>query len=259
MGLSPQGMNEIAHIDELALELIDFDRTADLGIDEWFPYIFERLDAELQSPNVNELLEARTVRVVAILGGTGVPVVTTAVVSDVIVEKLLRSDAFLARPESKFLPSAYVTAFQAGAEKHQVQFAGHEDKAAVNRDVVVMLLEALQKGGVPLLLGTDAGTGSLGIVPGFTIHRELAILTDNGLTPYEAIRTGTVNASAAIAAMTGNDDFGTVEVGKRADLLLVGANPLEDVAHIETQLRGVMAAGTWYTQAELREMIAYDP
>ncbi len=48
-------------------------------------------------------------------------------------------------------------------------------------------------------------------------------------------------------------------MGKRADLLPVGGNPLEDVAHIDEQRRGVMAAGAWYPETELREMIAYDP
>ena len=113
--------------------------------------------------------------------------------------------------------------------------------------IVLTLLEALHDADVPLLLGTDAGSGSMGLVPGFTIHDELAALTAHGLTPYEAIQTGTVNASSAIGAMTGDDDFGTIEVGKRADLILVGENPLDDVSHIEEQLPGVMAAGTWYT------------
>jgi imidazolonepropionase-like amidohydrolase len=99
----------------------------------------------------------------------------------------------------------------------------------------------------------------MGVIPGFTIHAELGILTSNGLTPYEAIQTGTVNASAAIEAMTGTNDFGTIEIGKRADLLLIGGNPLEDITHIEAQLRGVMAAGTWYPQTELNEIILFDP
>lgn len=58
--------------------------------------------------------------------------------------------------------------------------------------------------------------------------------------------------------MTGNNDLGTIEVGKRADLLLVGEDPLVDVAHIEEQLLGVMAAGTWYPAATMNEMMAFD-
>ena len=90
----------------------------------------------------------------------------------------------------------------------------------------------MKKAGIPLLLSTDAGTGGMGIVPGFSIHDKLRILTENGFTPYEAIITGTVTASNVIQTMTGAGDFGTIEVGKRADLILVNKNPLSDVANI---------------------------
>ncbi|MDH3260783.1 MAG: amidohydrolase family protein [Acidimicrobiia bacterium] len=252
-------MNEIAHIEELDFELLDLDRTVELGLDDWLPYVFERFDEQLQAPGFDDLLGERVVQVVATLDGAGIPVATTLVVADVIVEKLLRPDGFLAREESKYLPESYLAVFLAGEEKHQVQWAGNEDKAAVRYAIDLRLLAALHEARITLVLGTDAGSGGMGLIPGYTIHDELGILTSNGLTPYEAIQTGTVNASAAIEAMTGINDFGTIEIGKRADLLLVGGNPLEDITYIESQLRGVMAAGSWYPQAELREMIAYNP
>lgn len=55
--------------------------------------------------------------------------------------------------------------------------------------------------------------------------------------------------------MTGRDAFGTIEAGKRADLILVKENPLEYVAHLR-ELYGVMAAGRWYDRASLQKMIA---
>jgi imidazolonepropionase-like amidohydrolase len=258
-GVVAEGMNEVAHVEELDFELLDLDRNVDLGLDDWLPYVFERFDEQLQSTGFDELLEERVAQVVATLNGADIPVATTLVVADVIVEKLLRPDGFLAREESKYLPEAYLASFQAGEETHQMQWAGNEDKAAVRYAIDLTLLAALHEAGNTLVLGTDAGSGGMGLIPGFTIHDELGILTSSGLTPYEAIRTGTANASAAIEAMTGINDFGTVEIGKRADLLLVGGNPLEDISHIEAQLRGVMAAGTWYPQAELSQMIAYNP
>ena len=83
---------------------------------------------------------------------------------------------------------------------------------------------------------------------------ELRILTENGFSPYEAIAAGTVNASKVIQEITGADDFGTIEVGKRADLLLVEANPLDNVNNIKN-LRGVMASGRWYSKGNLQERI----
>ena len=148
-------------------------------------------------------------------------------------------------------------AFDRGEEKHQQQFKKVEDLAAFKYGLDQALLRALHGAGVPLLLATDCGTGGMGIVPGFSIHDELRILTENGVTPYQALAAGTVEASKVVAAMGGVDDFGTVEVGKRADLLLLRENPLEDVAHVRAPL-GVMAAGRWYPAETLAAMIALD-
>ena len=87
------------------------------------------------------------------------------------------------------------------------------------------LVSQLHSAGVPLLLGTDAPF--LCATPGVSVHQELANFVEAGLSPYEALRTATHNPALFLGEL---DDFGTVEVGKRADLLLVGRNPLEDVS-----------------------------
>ena len=94
----------------------------------------------------------------------------------------------------------------------------------------------------------------MGIVPGFSIHDELRILVENGFTPYEAIAAGTVVASGIVKRMNGQDDFGTIVPGKRADLILLQKNPLEDVANVR-KISGVMAAGQWYDQKAIAEML----
>ena len=109
-------------------------------------------------------------------------------------------------------------------------------------------------GFVLLVLGTDTGTGWMGIVPGFSIHDELHVLVQSGFSPYEALQTGTVNAAEVVQRMNGNGNFGTIEVGQRADLILVKGNPLEDVAHIRNIL-GVMASGRWYDKTMLQNLI----
>ena len=91
-------------------------------------------------------------------------------------------------------------------------------------------------------------------MPGFSIHEELRTLTENGFTPYEAIKTGTVNAAIVVEEMNGKGDFGTIEIGKRADLILVNDNPLEDVANIKNII-GVMASGRWYNKTMLKKII----
>lgn len=188
------------------------------------------------------------------LRSADVPVCTTMVIDDVIQRKLFHLAAFAGRPENRYLPSEYRESLKRGEEKHQVQFRGIEGLAVVKHDLDLWILDGLRRGGIRLLLGTDAGTGGMGIVPGYSLHDELRILVENGFTPYEAIATGTVNAAIVVERMTGEGDFGTIEEGKRADLILVQDNPLEDVKTIRAPL-GVMAAGRWYARETLAEMI----
>jgi len=260
-GILLEGMNEIAHIEELDFEFIDFDRTRKRGRIEWFRYILHTANQQhktLISFDIGDL-EERYGKIISTtvdkLRIANVPICTTLVVGEGIIKKLHATDVFLARPENRYLPQWYIDMFRQGKEKHQLIFKGYEDFASFKYNLERLLLIKLKKAGIPLLLSTDAGTGGMGIVPGFSIHDELQILIKNGFTPYEAIAAGTVNASKVIQAMTGEDDFGTIEVGKRADLLLIEENPLDNVARIK-KLRGVMAAGRWYAKDRLQEMIA---
>jgi hypothetical protein len=258
-GVLAEGMDEIAHVEELLPEFIDFDRTRDLTPEEWLSYVVETAvlqwdlspDADPEDSEVKN--PATLMRIAEQLRSADVPVCTTLVIDDVIQWKLFQPEAFLSRSENRYLPPVYLEQFRHGEEKHQVQFRGIEDLAAFKYDLDRWLLAGLREAGILLLLGSDSGTGGMGIVPGYSIHDELRILVENGFSPYEAIATGTVNAAAVVERMTGDGKFGTIEEGKRADLILVRGNPLEDVTTIEEPL-GVMAAGRWYSRETLAEM-----
>jgi len=112
------------------------------------------------------------------------------------------------------------------------------------------LTSALHKAGVPLLLGTDALGAPLAI-PGASAHQELQLLVESGLTPYEALRTATVNPAKFLGK---EDEFGTITVGKRADLLLVSANPLVDIHTLQNPV-GVMVRGQWLPAEKLQDML----
>ena len=116
-----------------------------------------------------------------------------------------------------------------------------EELCAAKVDIDRWILQNLHTDGVMLLLGTNSGTGGMGIVPGFSIHDELQLLVENGFSPYQALATGTINAGIIVERMTGEGDFGTIEVGKRAHLLLVKGNPLEDLGIIKT----IGSNGSW--------------
>lgn len=118
-----------------------------------------------------------------------------------------------------------------------------------NIDLLGRLMAELHDAGVPLLLGSDA-FGAL--VPGFAVHQELALMVDAGLSPYEALRTGTVN----VAAYLGEAEVaGTIETGKRADFVLVADNPIEDIKNA-ANIRGVFSHGRWRSKADLDPLLA---
>ena len=111
------------------------------------------------------------------------------------------------------------------------------------------LLRTLYDSGVRFLLGSDAP--QTWQVPGFSIHRELAALVASGLTPYQALETGTRNVAVFLKTA---DHAGTVEVGKRVDLLLLAANPLQDVANAQ-RMTGIMLNGHWLPRVEIERQL----
>lgn len=255
------GLDEIAHIEELDFEFITFDRKKQLPAKQWLPYVVSQAmrhydmrsgfnETEFRarfSPTLSDIIQR--------IKTSDTPVCTTLSVGDTIVKKLFQASWFRARPENKYMPKTYWQAFKQGREKHQQQFRGVENLALFKYELEKLLLRELHHAGVTLLLSTDCGTGRMGIAPGFSIHDELRILVENGLSPYEALYTGTVNAAHVVAKMGGRGDFGTIAIGKRADLVLVQGNPLENIGAVRN-IQSVMAAGKWYDKLRLAEMTA---
>lgn len=107
------------------------------------------------------------------------------------------------------------------------------------------ILKALHDGGTGILLGSDAP--QTWNVPGFSIHRELQTYVAAGLRPYQALETGTRN----VAVHTGTlDRTGTIETGKRADLVLLEANPLQDIG-ATSRIAGVAIGGRWLSRTDI--------
>lgn len=103
------------------------------------------------------------------------------------------------------------------------------------------LIKACQKNGVGLLLGSDAP--QVFDVPGFSLHHELQYMVDAGLTPYEALRTGTVNPAIYFK----REDAGTIKAGALADLVLLNSNPLANISATK-DIEGVCLAGRWLSK-----------
>ena len=112
------------------------------------------------------------------------------------------------------------------------------------------LIKALHAAGAGLLLGSDAP--QVYNVPGFSTHRELQTLVAAGLTPYQALETGTRQVAVFLRTVA---KTGTIAVGKRADLILLDANPLDNVGNTVKQA-GVMLRGKWLPKSEIDTRLA---
>jgi imidazolonepropionase-like amidohydrolase len=174
----------------------------------------------------------------------GVWVVPTLVVWETL-QGPVTLESRTSQPELKYLPAQQVAQWTRGLEARLTKESFNRERAKIYIDNRMKILQALHKGGVRVLLGSDAPQQFN--VPGFSIHREMRRMVDAGMTPYEIVRSGTANVGEYLKKQ---DDFGTVAVGKRADLLLVDANPLQDVANMQRR-SGVMVRGRWLPQAEI--------
>jgi imidazolonepropionase-like amidohydrolase len=110
------------------------------------------------------------------------------------------------------------------------------------------LLLEMQRAGVGLLLGSDAP--QIMNVPGYSVHQELAYLVGAGLTPLEALRSGTLN----VARFLREPDRGQVAPGMVADLILLEGNPLEAIENT-TKIAGVFHGGEWLDRGALARLI----
>ena len=111
------------------------------------------------------------------------------------------------------------------------------------------LVAALQEAGAGLLLGSDSPQRFN--VPGFALHRELELLVAAGLSPFQALQTGTVNPARFFADA---DERGTIAVGQQADLVLLDDNPLADISNT-ARVHGTLVRGRWLARAELDQWL----
>lgn len=113
------------------------------------------------------------------------------------------------------------------------------------------LVGDMHRAGVEFLAGTDAN-GPNPVYPGFGLHEELKLLVKSGLTPMEALESCTRNAAMYFGELGSR---GTVEKRKAADLVLLDANPLEDIGNTE-KIDAVIMRGRYYSRADLDRMLA---
>jgi len=155
-------------------------------------------------------------------------------------------DDFLSLPEMAYVSSQQREAWrQQGSGGPQGTPAELEAFFELRDRILVELADA----GVGILMGTDSP--QLYNVPGFALHREIAEMEGAGMTRDQILRSGTVEVARYVGDHLGlANNFGSVVEGNRADLVLLEADPLEDLSHL-TQRVGVMVRGHWVSAEEI--------
>jgi imidazolonepropionase-like amidohydrolase len=113
----------------------------------------------------------------------------------------------------------------------------------------IAIVSALHRAGVPIVAGTDQA------VPGHSLHREIELYVQAGFTPMEAIQAATIVPARVMGL---DKELGTIEKGKRADLILLTADPLADV-HNTRNVEYVISSGVLYHTAELWQSVGFKP
>lgn len=152
------------------------------------------------------------------------------------------AEALSSEPEMVYMQPSLVTSW-VNAKKNLMGNPNY-DPAAMRRYIALRrkLIYECNKNGVGLLLGSDAP--QVFDVPGFSVHHELKYLVDAGLTPYEALRTATVNVAAFYKK---SDNTGIVKAGAVSDLVLLNGNPLKDIQQVKN-IEGVMIGNRWLSK-----------
>jgi imidazolonepropionase-like amidohydrolase len=113
----------------------------------------------------------------------------------------------------------------------------------------VEIVGALHKAGVPIVAGTDQ------TVPGYSLHREIELYVQAGFTPMEAIQAATIVPARAMGV---EKELGTIEAGKRGDLIVIHGDPLQDI-HNTRNVESVVTNGVMYNTAELWKSVGFKP
>jgi imidazolonepropionase-like amidohydrolase len=228
-------MTTIDHLDGYFATLLS---PGSLGSGGYGGFFGVMLANELDADRIPEIVEATKAA-----GTWNVP-------TQVLVEQLIDETPLIElkrRPEMRYVDAETVGSWIASKEAILNDRDFSPKTAAQAIELRRRLILELHSAGAGLLLGSDAPQTFN--VPGFSAHRELDALVAAGLTPYQALHTGT----ASVATFLGSNG-GIIAVGKDADLILLDANPLEDIGNSE-RIHGVLLRGVWLSRIELNDRL----
>lgn len=175
-------------------------------------------------------------------------VVPTEALSQRWFSPLRTPEELAAEPEMVYMDKRTLSGWVQSKKNLMANVAYDQEKMVGFMELRKKFIRSMNNTNVGILLGSDAP--QVFDVPGFSTHQELKYYTEAGLTPYQALRTGTYNVGRFLK----RDDIGIVRVGAVADLILLDANPLESIENTR-KISGVMKNGKWYPKEFLNEQL----
>jgi imidazolonepropionase-like amidohydrolase len=207
----------------------------------------EHIDGYLEAVDLDKLDDARIKQLAEMSRDSGIWVTPTMALWQTIYGGATAEALRQQRAEVKYMPPQALNQWTQQRANQLANIPAETGRRVIGfRD---RMLKALSDAGAKILLGSDAP--QLFSVPGFSLQREMEAMAQAGLTPYQILESGTRNAAIYLNA---EKEFGTVEVGKEADLILVNGNPLKDVGAVAKRA-GVMLRGRWLPEEELAKML----
>jgi imidazolonepropionase-like amidohydrolase len=253
-----QGLYVHTHgLDEMELDtLLNSGIDEIVHVDEFNSFHWNKPTNEVVADFVNgidpELAFKRIPHTVELMARNEIALVSNLTADEVSLQMILNTPAVLARSEYHVVRPEILDIWKTEGRPvtkwiHQANYRTKE------LPFYYTLIKAMNDAGVVITIGTDTAALVEGTIPA-NIHRELELLVESGLSNFEALQAGTKNAGAIINRMGRDGNFGTMEIGQRADMLLLKENPLENVSHTRNRV-GVMTRGKWYTQEQLDKKV----
>ncbi|HKO96319.1 MAG TPA: amidohydrolase family protein [Pyrinomonadaceae bacterium] len=207
----------------------------------------EHIDGYLEAVDLQKLDQARIKQLATMTSEAGAWVTPTLALWQTIFGRDTATVLRTQRPEVKYMPPQMVNQWTQQRDNQLANIPADEGQRVL--DFHSQMLKALSDATGKILLGSDAP--QVFSVPGFSLQREMEVMVKAGLTPYQVLESGTRNPAIYLNA---EREFGTVAVGKTADLILVNGNPLKDVSNVSKRA-GVMLRGRWLPESELSKRL----
>lgn len=230
------GINVVAHMEEFFFTTFEGPTDQDLEAlrPDWTPD-YARMD-----PILDVVAEA------------GVAIIPNLVASDVFQNLWVDESQALDIPDLAYIHPEDAALWREYNYSRRSQQALRQRREQIKYPLIRAMTYRAQQRGVMLLAGTDAPLP--GLFPGRSLHQELRLLVSAGLSPEEALRAATINGGTAVRAWVDADAcIGVIAAGCEADLVLLAANPLEDIRNAERIVR-IFADGRAYTPEELEAL-----